>query len=460
MMDLTVKETAEAVKGRIKGEETLSKRICGVSTDSREDSSGKLFIAIKGPRFDAHDYIEDALSRGAVAAISERAEEPGGASGAIIYVESTMKALADLAEHCRGLFRGRVAAITGSAGKTTTKDLTASVLSQRYRTLKSEGNLNNEIGLPKMAFKLDKSHEAAVFEMGMNHAGEIGRLSKIARPDICVITNVGTAHIENFGSQQGILAAKAEIFDFMSPGGVAVLNGDDPYLASLRGDPRLEGGKTIFYGLNSGELRAENVEDLGIEGMLCDITGQGMSFKARIPLPGMHMVYNALAAAAVGLEMGLGAQEIQNGIESFAPSKNRMEISRAKFGTIINDSYNANPASMEAALEVLANSKEGRKIAVLGGMFELGVHAKELHERVGRKAAQVGVDILICVGELAQHIRSAYEKETLHGKALSFETNQECLERIEGILETGDVILVKASRAVGLESVAEKLKSL
>jgi UDP-N-acetylmuramoyl-tripeptide--D-alanyl-D-alanine ligase len=472
--------------------EDLSGEITGISTDTRAELQGKLFIPLKGPRFDAHDFIGAVWEKGAAAALSERdviADDVIADAGIVIQVPSTLQALADLAAAYRERFPILVTAVTGSAGKTTTKDMIASVLSQKYKTLKTEGNLNNEVGLPRMVFQLDETHEAAVLEMGMNHKGEIHRLSRIARPDIAVITNIGDAHMENLGSRRAILEAKVEIFDFMQPGGVCILNGDDPLLRSLEREPgfweKIKEKKMIFYGLSPDKcpdnrpddcpakntVWADDIRELGTDGARFRIhraVCQGghcgeSSFEVHIRLPGRHMIANALAAAAVGWEMGVPPNAIRAGLETFTLSQNRMEIIRTPIYTILNDVYNANPSSMEAALDALAlMGSSRRKAAVLGDMLELGVQAAALHEAVGRYAAQTGIDLLIGVGEWAAQMLTGFcSQKTEEQRAVSFHRKEECAARLEALLQSllqpGDLILIKASRGMAFETLVKQL---
>jgi UDP-N-acetylmuramoyl-tripeptide--D-alanyl-D-alanine ligase len=461
---MTVGEAAEACKGII--DDTDEAIVFnGVSTDTREDQNGLLFVPLKGSNFDGHDYIEQALKLGAIAALSER-----GAAPNIIRVKSTLRALADLAARYRERFSLPVVAITGSAGKTTTKDMIASVLSQRYKTLKTEANLNNEIGLPKTIFKLDETYEVAVLELGMNHAGEISRLSRVAKPDICVITNIGAAHIENLGSRESILKAKAEIFDYMDSNGLRVLNGDDNLLRTLDAGGRRVlyfSGKNLDYA-NVNDLNkrvyADNVTRSGAIAQSCDIIyDSDRIINVTVPLPGEHMILNALAAAAVGFELGLSVYEIKKGIETFTPSKNRMEITRQNNSVIINDVYNANPQSMKAALNVLKNIGETerlRKIAILGDMFELGEQAPAFHEEIGEYAANIGIDELICIGELSAHIYNGFVDigtTASHFNAKSdFEIYLEEPNKKSSF--THAAILVKASRGMAFETIVNRLK--
>jgi UDP-N-acetylmuramoyl-tripeptide--D-alanyl-D-alanine ligase len=453
---------------------TSLRPITGCCVDSREDVAGKLFIPLKGPRFDGHDYINAAIEKGAVAVLTERLDISGGglisgltnAPCVIIHVESAHQALRDLAEWYRARFDIPAVAITGSSGKTTTKDMIASVMSQSFVTLKTEGNLNNEIGLPLTALRLDDTYEAAVFEMGMNRPGEIRNLSRIIKPHVCVITNIGAAHIEFLGSRENILRAKCEIFEYMRRDGTVILNADDDMMGKIF----VTGMNNISYGIRGGDVRAKNIR-MAETGQKLDIVfDDTLISDVFVPLPGEHNALNALAAAAVGFALGVNDAGIREGLRAFPLSKNRMEFIRADKFTIINDVYNANPQSMIAALNVLSqtasqNETAGVKpetIAVLGDMFELGEFSRAYHEQTGRYAAQLGINCLITVGEAADFIG----REVVNnggGRAFSFASKEEAessLPNIANCSRQGCIILVKASRGMHLETIVAKLKEL
>jgi len=431
----------------------LERKVTGISTDSREEMEGKLFIPLEGQRFDGHSFIAQAMEKGAVACLSHKD------IANTIRVANTGLALMDLAAWYRNRFDIKVVAITGSAGKTTTKDMVASVLEEKYRVLKTQGNFNNEIGLPLTLFKLE-DHQAAVLELGMNHFGELHNLSRVARPDIAVITNIGYAHIENLGSREGIRRAKCEIFDYLKPGGIKIINGDDDMLKALedKDEPYLR------FGIESGfDFTARDITEKGLDGADFIIGyGGGKSFPIHTPLSGKHMIYNALAAAAVGVCMGLEPEQIQKGIEKFRPSKMRMEIIRIGGLTIINDVYNANPDSMISAVDVLAQW-EGSRACILGDMLELGEYASALHYRVGEHCAQSGIEKIICAGPLAKKIADgaadAIKQQNPHGQMVYYyKTQEDMLNNIKNIIEPFDSVLVKASRIMKFENTVELLK--
>ncbi|MCL2851916.1 MAG: UDP-N-acetylmuramoyl-tripeptide--D-alanyl-D-alanine ligase [Defluviitaleaceae bacterium] len=458
-MKLSIDKVTAAVGGAVIHDIDIPIVISGVSIDSREDQTGKLFVALTGERADGHDFVQAAFAAGASAALVERDIEPetlSVPSGAIIKVESTRQALKDLAAHYIRTLSVKVVGITGSAGKTTTKDMIASVLSQKYHTLKTEGNFNNEIGLPLTVFRLEPHHEYAVIEMGMNHAGEIDRLSKLAPPDIAVITNIGLAHVENLGSREGIFAAKSEIFNHMKDGAVAVLNGDDDKLQTLRG--KLE--RICYFGTDPDcFVRASDISLDGISSTGCMVKiGDTPSFRLSIPLPGRHIALNALAAAAVGHIAGVSPQDIQRGIGGFTPTKMRMDISGCSYGggeiTVINDCYNASPDSMKAALDILANAG-GRKVCILGDMMELGDYARQIHIDIAKHACSKDIDMVVLVGE---RFGWGYEAIKSDCVARYFVDQQASLRYIDEIVRPGDTVLVKAARGMKFEQTVKHLR--
>lgn len=457
MIALNSEQAAGFAGGRLSGENALIKYI---TTDSRAVKEGCLFAAIKGEKFDGHSFIDKAWENGAVCVLSSKDIEVPQGRGAII-VEDTRKALLKLAGGYRDLFDIPVCAVTGSVGKTTTKDMIAAVLSEKYNVLKTSGNYNNDIGVPITLFSLEKEHTAAVVEMGMNHRGEIDVLAEAVTPKIGVITNVGVSHIENLGSREGILAAKCEMFPHIRKGGYAVLNADDDMLSKVRGR-EVEYGlsedvKVIWYGAgDDAGIRAENIEILGIDGVKCLIHTPKGSFEAVISVPGRHMVYNAMAATAAGIIEDMELEDIKRGIENFVPTGMRMERTKLSNGAVlIDDSYNANPVSVKAALDVLA-ACEGKKYAILGDMFELGGFAEEMHRDVGHYAAMKGIDGLTAIGENSVKI---YEGALEGGlkNAVSFLTVDEFLK--SGFVPEGTV-LIKASNSMGFSRIADDLKKI
>jgi len=451
MKSLSVREVLNAVGGKLFNNDG-NDIILNVSTDSRSISNGDLFIPLKGERFDGHKFIESAFEKGAICVLSEKKLD---LNKPYIYVRDTKEALAALAEYYRSLFNIPIVAVTGSVGKTTTKDIIYSVLKQKFNTVKTEGNFNNEIGVPATIFKIDESSEAAVIEMGMNHFNEIHRLSKMVRPNAAVITNIGYSHIENLGSREGIFKAKCEIFDFLDKNGVKILNGDDDLLHSIS---KCE--NTYFYGVESNEYDffADEIVEKGINGIGCRIHNDMNSFYANINVPGKHMVLNALAATAVGRCFGVDNHLIERGIESFQLSKMRMDIIKTDKYTIINDVYNANPASMKASIDVLADSNS-RKVCILGDMLELGDFAPMLHEEIGEYAFKKGIDVIVCVGHIAKNIYNGAVKNAgdKTENIFYFKNQEDFFDDIKNIINVNDTILVKASRGMKFEKTVEKI---
>ncbi len=459
MEPITVREIAEAVGGKLLGGfDDLDRTVTHVFTDSREPDPGALFIPLVGERFDGHAFIHDALTGGAAGCFTQRERETYLPGKFYIKVSSTQKALRDLARHYKQKFKIPFVGVTGSVGKTTTKDMVAAVLGEKFKVLKTEGNFNNEVGLPLTLLRLNRQHELCVLEMGMNHFGEIEYLSGIVEPDVALITNIGDAHIENLGSRENILKAKCEIFSHMKPGGLAVLNGDDALLTTLRGGLPFQ---TVFCGTAEGlEYRASQVWSDGEHKVDCRVDTPEGGFPVEIPALGNHMLYPTLMAAAVGQHFGMTGEEIARGVLRFAPTKMRMNILRRGDGiTILDDAYNANPQSMRAAVEVLSKTGGTYKIAVLGDMFELGPLAPTLHAGVGGYLGKAGIDCLVAIGPLARHIYTA-AKEALVPGVYWFETKEEARAALQQELQPHTTVLVKASRGMAFEEIVSYLKSI
>ena len=453
MKNMTLGNIAAACGGMYHGSvEAKDKTIADITTDSRKAGKDSLFVAIKGERVDAHRFIPAVFEQGALCVICEQA--PEDAKGAYIQVESSLQAIKDIAEFYRKQLDIKVVGITGSVGKTSTKEMIASVLSEKYRVLKTLGNFNNELGLPLTVFRLRDEDEIAVLEMGISNFGEMHRLSKIARPDICVMTNIGQCHLEFLGDRDGILRAKSEIFDFINADGSIILNGDDDKLTSIG---EIKGIQPIFFGIDSDrKIHAEQIRSLGLKGIACKICTDKGDFDVTIPIPGYHMVYNALAGTAVGLTMGMTTEEIKRGIEKLESLSGRFHIIETGDYTVVDDCYNANPVSMKASLKVLHDAL-GRKVAVLGDMGELGENEKQLHEEVGRTAAQQDIQLLICIGPLSAYMAKAAKEENPQLEVLQKDTLEEGLKLLPGYLKKGDTILVKASHFMHFEKIVEAL---
>lgn len=463
MEAMTIREILAAVNGRILGEyENLDLEIGRVETDSRTIREGSLFVPLIGDQFDGHAYINSALEGGAAACLTQRDRESYHLDKCYIKVESTARALRDLAVYYKKKFDIPVVAVTGSVGKTTTKDMVAAVLGERYHVLKTEGNLNTDIGTCMTLFRLDKKTQIVVLEMGMNHLGEIEVMSAIAEPDVCLITNVGDSHIEFLGSRENILKAKCEIFSHARPGYTAILNGDDELLATL-GDTldRNWAGSILWVGGKPGlDYTAEDLTSDGKMSTSCKVKTPHMTCDIDIPALGSHMIYPTLMASAVGERFGLTQEEIRRGVLHFAPTKMRMNILQRRDDiTILDDAYNANPQSMRAAVEVLSKTQDMKKIAVLGDMFELGALAGALHTGIGAYLGKAGIDCLVAVGELAKSIYEA-AKDALVPEVYYCPTKEEAKEVLATLVKPHSVILVKASRGMAFEDLVEHLKSM
>ena len=449
MKSMSLREIAAVCGGTYFGEETkLDMEVTGVAIDSRKVADGYLFVPIKGARVDGHDFIPQVMEKGALCTLSEHELED--ADHPYILVSSSEQALKDLAEHYRKALDIKVVGITGSVGKTSTKEMIASVLSQKYNVLKTAGNFNNEIGLPLTIFNIRDEHQIAVLEMGISDFGEMNRLAKMARPDICVITNIGLCHLENLIDRDGVLKAKTEMFNYKQPNAKIILNGDDDKLITVTG--------AQFFGLSTEhDAFADNIHSLSLRGTTCTLHLGDNLIDVLIPIPGHHMVYNALAGAMVGRELGLTPDEIKAGIEALVPVSGRNNMISTDAFLIIDDCYNANPISTNASLDVLATA-DSRKVAILGDMFELGENEKELHRGVGEHAAEKEIDVLICIGPLSKNTADgALGKKTA---VYHFDTKAEFLSKAESLLCKDDCILVKASHGMEFPEIVEKLQTI
>lgn len=466
MKNMNLKNIAAACGGKLYAQPGLEEDAitCAV-LDSRQIEKGGLFIATVGERADGHKFIPQVFEKGALCVLCEKTPRqveaehgvPASSWGSYILVEDCFRALREIAEFYRSQFAIPVVGITGSVGKTSTKEFIAGVLSEKYRVLKTEGNFNNEIGLPLTLLRLRQEHEAAVVEMGISDFGEMHRLSKMARPNICVITNIGQSHLNNLKNRAGILKAKTEIFDFMADDGYVCVNGDDDMLASLS---VVKGREVLRYGLKNSDIYASDVENRGLLGSTAVMHMKGGSYPVTVPLPGLHMVSNAMAAAMVAGLLGLSAEEIQAGIARVQPVGGRSNILRLENRTVIDDCYNANPVSMFAALDLLQTALT-RKVAILGDMFNLGENSDAMHEDVGRYAVNAGTDLVLCVGENARHMYDA-ALEAYDGTQdiRYFAFRDEMLEALPDLLRPEDTILVKASHDMGFAGVVEFLRKL
>lgn len=453
MKNMTLANIAAACEGVLYYmKESLSEETAqGIVIDSRQIQPGFIFVATKGERVDGHRFIPDVFAKGALAVICEKL--PDEDMGPCILVKDSFMALKQAAAFYRQQLNIKVVGITGSVGKTSTKEFIAAVLSERFKVHKTAGNFNNEVGLPLTIFGIRDSHEIAVLEMGINTFGEMHRLSEVAKPDLCVITNIGQCHLENLIDRDGILRAKSEIFDFMNPEGTVIVNGDDDKLATIR---EVHGRAPVTFGMQpSNQIWADEIENRGLFGSRAVLHLGQERLKAEIPLPGEHMIYNAMAAAAVGCQFGMSAEEIAEGIRHVEAVAGRSHLIKAGDKVIIDDCYNANPVSMRAAIDLLATA-DTRKIAILGDMFELGEEEIAMHAAVGRYAAEKGIDRIVCVGTLS---KAMYEEAVnAGGHALYFKTKDELMGALLNFVKAGDTILVKASHSMEFEMVVTALQ--
>lgn len=444
-MNLTLKEIARAL-----GTETKSNiTITSVSTDTRKIEQGSLFVCLKGDNFDAHDFVMQAVEKGAAAVVAEREVE---STVPVLKVESTKTAFLQIASLYRNKFDIPVVGLTGSVGKTTTKEMIYRVLSEKYHTLKTEGNLNNEIGLPTTLLRLNEEYSAAVIEMGMSAFGEISRLTNTAKPTIAVITNIGVSHIEFLGSRDGILKAKCEIFEGLKKGSYAILNGDDDKLITVKKDDY----KIVFFGIENKEcfVRAEDIASDGENTSFTVVFGNKKQ-PVTIPTVGLHNVYDALAAFTVGICQGMDEKKIALGLSKYEPAGMRQRIRKIGEITVVEDCYNASPDSQKAAVNTLCCLDGKRKIAVLGDMLELGSHSASLHSSVGEYVKSKGIDMLFTFGSESENTAKAASG----GKTVckSFLDKDALAKALCDEIKSGDTVLFKASRGMKLEEVIKKL---
>ena len=429
----------------------------GYSIDSRTVQPGQLFFAVKGEHLDGHDFVAQALAKNAVAAVVRKDQLARfGEKNRLIAVDDTLAALQTLSTAVRRLWAKPLIGITGSTGKTTTKEAIAHVLSRRFRVLKSEGNFNNHFGLPLMLLKLEPEHDIAVIEVGMSHAGEIAALAAIAKPEVGVVTNVAPVHLEFFNSIADIARAKYELVQSLPPGGTAILNVDDEYVSQFGRDFH---GKVVSFGINRpADIAAENIESRGVFGSRFDVVVNGHRETAVLQLVGLHNIYNALAAVAVALERGLTPSEAVGALASLAPADKRGQVVQVANITVINDCYNSNPKALDAMVDTLASTSATRRIVVAGEMLELGPQAAELHRGSGSHMAQNKIHMLLGVRGLAGEMVAAARAGGLRAEFV--ETPEQAGEWLARETRDGDVVLLKASRGVKLEKALEIWKSL
>jgi len=450
MVKFSLSEAAKAVSGTLHNADT-AKEVINITTDSRTVEERSLYVARIGEVFDGHDFASQAIENGAICVLSHK--DLGDIPH--ILVENTKTALFDLAKWYLELFDIPIIGITGSAGKTTTKDMAADILSMKYNVIKNEGSFNNEVGLPLTVFRIDKSTEIAVLEMGMNHFGEIHHLSRVGTPEVCIMTNIGDAHIGNLGSREGILKAKMEIFDFADEKAVAILNGDDVLLNKI--SPKAD--KILYFGTDkSAFCHFEKLVDFGLKGTSWRVTVEGESFTIKIPLPGDYLAYNAAAAICAGKHFGIDNKDIALAMENFKPSKNRINLFDADGVTFINDVYNASPPSMRAMIDSIRHSK-CRKICVFGDMLELGDKSADYHEEVGKYAGEAKIDTLFLHGEFAKDYERGF-KQVSNKEAFCLSKHEDIFPKLKEYIKSGDTVLIKASRGMKFERIIDELKKL
>ena len=479
MKNLTIKNIAAVTGGICYGlEEKQNLEVSAVVTDSRKAQRDCLFAAIKGERVDGHRFVRQVCQAGGIALVENR--ECLDFSGAeAVLVSSTLEAIKKIAAFYLRQLSIPVVGIVGSVGKTSTKELTASVLSRGYRVLKTEGNFNNELGVPLTIFRLTPEDQLAVLEMGINHFGEMHRLAEITCPETVVFTNIGCSHLEFLGSRDGILKAKSEVFDFIRPGGHIILNGDDDKLITVQD---VHGIRPVFYGIRNQAcaFRAREIRSLGFSGSSFVLVTPDGEIPMTVPAPGIHMVYNALAAAAAGITYGLTLEQVRDGIAAAPSLSGRFQVIRTDYLTIVDDCYNANPGSMKASLGILAEEdtesagKEsgenrsllpGRRVAILGDMGELGENTEALHREVGEYAGKLCLDLLCTVGPLSRKLAEAAAEENPELTVRSFDRVEELLDSLQAqtadhpLLQKNDTVLVKASHFMNFGRIVEKLKN-
>lgn len=448
MEGVSLREIREWTNSEVLGNLDGAQLPSGISTDSRTTKPGELFLALRGAQVDGHQFVAQAQARGACAALVDQ-EVPGG--GAQLRVPSVMAALGMLARQYRRRFDLPVVAVVGSAGKTTTKEMIAAVLRQKYRVLQTPGNENNELGVPRTILQLNREHEAVVMELAARKVGDIHYLCEVVQPNVGVLLNIGTAHLEIFGSVERVAKAKGELLGYLGESSLVLVNADDCVIARevKRTKGRLLGFSLVRESHYCGE------------GLILDQEGCGSlslhNFPLRLQIPGRHNVYNALAAAAVGHQLGVPWPQIGQALADFRPVAMRSQILRKRGISVINDSYNANPGSMQAALEMLGGMAAGRRIAVLGDMLELGPEAPSFHAAVGRQAAAQRLDLVFGIGPHSVHLVEAARRAGLADRAQHFDNKQDLAAHLREALRDDDLVLVKASRGMALEEIAASI---
>ncbi|MBR4579551.1 MAG: UDP-N-acetylmuramoyl-tripeptide--D-alanyl-D-alanine ligase [Oscillospiraceae bacterium] len=445
---MTIQEMLAACGGQWLGRpELLERTPDSIVVDSRQAREGSLFIALHGERTDGHKYIPDVLQKGALAVLCE---EPGTPGEPRLLVPDVMEAMRAMARANRKTMSIPFVGVTGSVGKTTAKEMIAAALSGRWRTYKTPGSMNGQIGLPVSLMGLDKSNEAAVIEMGISHFGEMRRLTEVVRPDIAVFTNIGDAHLEFLRDRAGVLRAKSEILEGMGPEGLVVANGDDALLSRAA-----FGRKTVLFGLSTGcDVRAEEIDPGDGTELRCRIVTDTVSFSVCVPAYGQYMIYSVLAAAAVGLALGESPEEIAQGMESYRTVGHRSRVIKTARFTVVDDCYNANPSSNRAAIDSLL-TLPGRKVCILGDMREMGEESPRLHREIGEYAREKGIELILTEGEEAAFIARGAGEIAQH-----FPDRASLLAALPSWLKTGDAILIKASHGPRFDDIVEAVEKL
>lgn len=456
MKNLSLRNIAQACDGIYFGEgnkaDTL---ITEVVTDSRKITKGCLFVAIKGARVDGHDFIEQAYLEGAVCVLTEK--ELSDHKHNYIKVESTTKAIRMIAQYYRENLNIKVVGITGSVGKTSTKEMIASVLSQKYKVLKTLGNFNNALGVPFTLFRLTEEDEVAVVEMGISDFGEMDVLSKIAKPDICVFTNIGMCHLEQLKDRDGILKAKTEMFNHMNKKGHIIVNGDDDKLSTIQ---EVNGIVPMTFGYScENDVYLVESRSLGFKGTYIKISTPAGDIEATIPIPGKHMIYNAMAGALVGAVLSLTPEQIKLGIETVETIEGRNNVIETEYFTIIDDCYNANPVSMRASIDLLTETDK-RKVCIIGDMGELGKDEEQLHRSLGEYIGEKEIDFAIFIGKLSKNTYEGFQSKKAASKCAYYDDVESFLKDYLNVLHKQDYVLIKASHFMNFTQIVNKLKSI
>jgi len=451
-------ETVLAVTKGVLMQGNAGTSFTGVSTDSRSIKAGELFFALRGEHFDGHRFLAEAIERGGTGAVvDQEVDSPADRAVALMRVADTLQALGDLAHHWRKRHPIPVVAVVGSNGKTTTKEMAAAILGKKYKVMKNAGNLNNLIGLPLSLLQMNSTDGAAILEMGMNRRGEILRLTEIAEPDLGILTNIAPAHVEGLGSIEGIMEAKGELLKGMGARGRFIFNADDPRVVQLS---KVFQGACQSFGIeNRADWMATDIRTRK-DGVSFQLQGPAGKTSVSLQLLGRHQVYNALAAAAAAFHLGAAIDDIKEGLEGFAPPAMRMElVTLGKGIKVINDAYNANPRSMEAALLALQEQAGGRKIAVLGDMWELGAYAEQAHRELGRSVKEYGVDFLMLLGRFAPLVAQGAEQAGMDPRNISIGKDHHAVGlHLSRIARKGDWVLIKGSRIMRMEEIIKELR--